>query len=196
MARPRSIDDPELMAKLSGVFREEGYDGASLADLARAAGLQKASLYHRFPGGKAQMADEALADALAWFADNVLVHLNGAGAPRARLDEALANLAVFYDDGRLACLLNMLSAPEGRKRPFDSGVKAGFAALTDGFAKVARDAGATGKSADSRAIRAVALLHGGLVMARGMGDTRPFSECLSAIPETLLADTLHEGDTR
>ena len=65
MSRTSAIDDGELIARLSGVFRDVGYEGATLSALAAATGLQKASLYHRYPGGKQQMADEVLAAALA-----------------------------------------------------------------------------------------------------------------------------------
>ncbi len=34
MARPQSVEDAEVMAKLSCVFRDVGYEGASLAMLA------------------------------------------------------------------------------------------------------------------------------------------------------------------
>ena len=86
MPRPKAVDDPALIARLTGVFRADGYDGASLTALAGAAGLKKASLYHRFPGGKAQMAQEALADAFDWFAAHVIAPLDRPGAPADRLD--------------------------------------------------------------------------------------------------------------
>ena len=50
MARPQSVQDQDLMQRLSCVFRDVGYDGASLSILSEATGLKKASLYHRFPG--------------------------------------------------------------------------------------------------------------------------------------------------
>ena len=37
------------------LFRQHGYDGVSLAKIAAATELGKASLYHHFPGGKAEM---------------------------------------------------------------------------------------------------------------------------------------------
>jgi len=46
-----------LLRQLGQVFRERGYEGATLTQLAAATGLGKASLYHHFPGGKAEMAD-------------------------------------------------------------------------------------------------------------------------------------------
>ncbi len=186
MARPRTLDDSDLIAKLSMVFRDEGFEGASLSDLAQAAGLKRASLYHRFPGGKEQMAQEVLANALEWFGANVVGKLQGDGTPQDRLNAALTTLAEFYANGKLACLLNMLSAPDGTLRATDAGIRAGFTALTDGFGTIAEDAGMAPELARKRAVRAVALLHGSLVMSRGLGETYPFTECLEGIRETLL----------
>ena len=50
----------ELLNALSDVFRKRGYEGATLAELAAAANLGRASLYHHFPGGKAEMARQVL----------------------------------------------------------------------------------------------------------------------------------------
>ena len=54
--RPQKTLDEDVLAGLTEVFQSKGYEAASLQDLARATGLKKASLYHRFPGGKKQMA--------------------------------------------------------------------------------------------------------------------------------------------
>ena len=50
----------EIVDRLFVVFQDHGYEGASLADLSRATGLGKSSLYHHFPGGKEQMAEAVL----------------------------------------------------------------------------------------------------------------------------------------
>ena len=50
----------DVIQSLLEVFRKVGYDGASLQQLANATGLKKSSLYHRFPEGKKQMAEEVL----------------------------------------------------------------------------------------------------------------------------------------
>ena len=44
MARPRSVTEDDLLARLARLFSEVGYEGASLSLLAEATGLQKASL--------------------------------------------------------------------------------------------------------------------------------------------------------
>jgi AcrR family transcriptional regulator len=45
---PRRVthDVSSLLAVAAGVFNERGYDGTSMEDIARAAGIQKSSIYH------------------------------------------------------------------------------------------------------------------------------------------------------
>lgn len=53
MARPRSFDPHEALTALKSVFWEKGYEGASLADLEAATGLNKQSLYRLYPDKRA-----------------------------------------------------------------------------------------------------------------------------------------------
>ena len=76
MGRQARIDDGVLMDKLSAVFGDVGFQGASMAALAEATGLKKASLYHRFPDGKEQMAREVLLAAGDWMTENILTPLS------------------------------------------------------------------------------------------------------------------------
>ena len=76
-AMPERMPDEQLLGALSEVFRAHGYEGATLAKVSEATGLQKSSLYHRFPGGKEQMAKAVLDAAAARVAGHVLAPLRG-----------------------------------------------------------------------------------------------------------------------
>ncbi len=186
MARPQLVLEPDLIERLGGVFRDVGYAGASMSALAEASGLVKASLYHRFPGGKRQMAEEVLADAGRWLADNVLAPLTRRGEPKERLAVALNALEGFYQAGRKGCLLNMLSSPRQEDGPFGPAVKAAIEALVTALASVAADAGLPEAQARSRALRSAMLIQGSLVLSRGLGSTEPFAACLADLPGVLL----------
>jgi AcrR family transcriptional regulator len=186
MARPRSVTEDDLLARLARVFSEVGYEGASLATLAEATGLQKASLYHRFPGGKKQMAEEVLASTGTWLDTHILAPLAGPGTPAERLGVVAANLDSFYHGGARACLLNMLSSPRVEDGPFSPAIRQAFEALIAGLAQVATETGASPTEARQRAERAVMLLQGALVLSRGMGSTAPFRAFLTAFPGEIL----------
>lgn len=183
MARPQRLDYETLIERLSQTFRAVGYEGASLARLAHAVGMQKPSLYHRFPGGKQQMAEEVLTAARAWYADHILSPLSSAGSPAERIERVARALDLFYDGGRQACLLNLLAQPPSENSPFAAAIRDMFAVLIEAFADLSRAAGAS--DPDERAVRAAALLHGSLVLSRGMASTAPFTAFTSTLAREL-----------
>lgn len=187
MARPAKIEESVLLKKLSDVFRDVGYEGASLAMLSEAAGLKKASLYHRFPGGKEQMAREVMTRAETWLIEHILTPLGSSDPPQARIAAMVRNLDAFYSGGRQPCLLNMLSSPRADRGPLARLIKHAFKAWTEALTSVLIDAKFDEDIARFRAERAIALLQGSLVIARGMGATRPFRNCLANLEQELLA---------
>lgn len=58
--RPRRRDSRARMIRSAVVlFRERGVDGTSFSDVIEHSGAPRGSIYHHFPGGKAQLAEEA-----------------------------------------------------------------------------------------------------------------------------------------
>jgi AcrR family transcriptional regulator len=153
--------------------------------LAEAAGLQKASLYHRFPRGKQQMAEEVLAAALSWYEAQILSALTGEGSPAERIATVARRLDDFYAGGRQACLLNMLAAPRAHGGPFAAAIKGALEAIIKAFTALVIDAGQEPEAARSRAERVVMLLHGSLVVSRGLGSPKPFKAFLEVLPNEL-----------
>ncbi len=84
-AKERKPYDGEAIADVAvRVFLERGYDGASLDDVARAAGITKASIYYHVPGKEALLARGV---GRAFEALDAAMRERGAksGAPAARL---------------------------------------------------------------------------------------------------------------
>lgn len=174
----------EVVQRLLEVFREHGYDGASLAQLSRASGLGKSSLYHYFPGGKEDMARAVLEAVDRWMEENVLAPLAAPGPPAQRLSRMVAALDGLYDGGRAACLLGNMLVGDSR-RLFLKPMKAAFAAWVSALAALARDSGMPAARARLWAEEAVLSIEGALVLARGLDDPRPFRRMLRRLPETL-----------
>ena len=80
---PKETYIPSLMR----LFRQYGYDGATLSKISQATGLGKASLYHHFPGGKDQMVEVVLDYLECWLDQNVVQTLNSSGEPLFRLQQ-------------------------------------------------------------------------------------------------------------
>lgn len=183
---PRLVTDSELIERLTDLFRRAGFDGASLGDIAEATGLQKSSLYHRFPGGKQQMAAEVAAAVGEHFATSTLAPLGTDEPLEERLRAVGRNLDAFYESGARNCLLDMLSI--GEPGPDASAKLAAAASAWIGaFAAVAREAGADTPTSIARAQDAVAGIEGSLVLARLTGDKRPFSRAIERLGDVLIA---------
>lgn len=182
------VESDDVLERLTEVFRTVGYDGATLSRLSEATGLQRASLYHRFPGGKQEMAEAVLSRAGALFQQNILDPLTGTGTPEERLERMSRKLDEFYCRGSSPCLLDTLSFGDGGDI-FESHIKESFSRWIDALARVAREAtGCSRKSARERAEDAVIRIQGALVLARGSGNTKPFQRILRSLPGDLLEE--------
>ncbi len=117
----------EVVARLHDVFRERGFDGASLAELSNATGLGKSSLYHYFPGGKDEMAVAVLERIDAWMNAHALAVLRGPGTPKKRLRLMLDAIDAFFVGGRNACVLGNLVVGGSREK-FQAYLTAAFGA--------------------------------------------------------------------
>ncbi|MDR3439690.1 TetR/AcrR family transcriptional regulator [Telmatospirillum sp.] len=168
------------------VFRENGYDGASMADLAAKTGLAKAALYHHFPGGKEDMAAAVLDEISGWMKEHVLGPLSVPGVPREKLRRLSEALNEFYDGGQSSCLIGAFSIGEAMTL-FQGRLGAAVRGLMAAIAKVLIEAEIPERVALSRAEDAVIRIQGALVVARALRDTRPFTRLLRRLPDDLLS---------
>ena len=180
--RPPTIEEEELLDRLLAVFRQHGYEGASLSLISEATGLKRASLYHRFPGGKEQIAEAVLQRVAALFERHVLAPVRGAGTAAERARGLARGLDHFYQKGSASCVFDTLSLGDG---PFQKTIREAFDAWKDAFGTLARDAGFTAAEAKKRSEEALVRLQGVLVIARATGDRRPFRGFLEGLPVLL-----------
>jgi AcrR family transcriptional regulator len=182
------VTSDDIIDHLRDVFRTVGYDGATLSKLSNATGLQRASLYHRFPGGKQEMAEAVLAQAGAWLDTHVLAPLTGCGTPHVRLQKMAAALDTFYVQGGASCLLDSLSFGEGGEH-FRDPIQAAFTHWIESLAAlVVESTGCPKAEAYERAEDAVVSIQGALVLARGTGNKKPFQRVLQNLPSRLLSE--------
>jgi AcrR family transcriptional regulator len=112
---PAALDAKEKAAivdRLFVVFQDHGYEGASLADLSRATGLGKSSLYHHFPQGKEQMAEAVLEQGKAFIQSAVAEVARSPEPLKVRIRKIIAALDRLYAGGRNACVLGRLAVSE------------------------------------------------------------------------------------
>ena len=177
MVRTATVSDVQLIERLAKVFKDYGYQGGSMSIIAKASGLQKASLYHRFPAGKKQMAQEILKYVNLWLSENIVTPLQADSGTLSTEDKVrllVKKFNLLYQGGKESCLLNMLSHPIAEKGPFSTPIKNVFNTLIKTIAQVVENNGLSKKESRDRAIHALILLQGGLVLARGTNTTKPF----------------------
>jgi len=171
---------------LFGLFRQYGYDGATLAKISEATGLGKASLYHHFPGGKDDMVASVLGYSARWLATNVLQLLAGEGSVEARLERMCARVSDLYAGGTQPCLLAILQAGTGRDL-FHEHVKLTLQQWIAAIAAVLVEAGIDEAIAHRRGQDALVAMQGALFLAQALDDPEPFQRTLQTLPQQLLA---------
>lgn len=172
---------PQLLT----VFRQYGYEGATLARLSAATGLGKASLYHHFPKGKEDMAITVLNYLNQGLQERILSPLSSDLPPSDRICAMSENIDAFYCQGEQACLLALLSIGEARGL-FQNQIEQALNLWIESLTKVLLEAGIAANTARQRAEDAVIQIQGALVLSRGLNNTVIFQRVLKSLPEMLL----------
>ena len=170
-------DRDQLMGIVAEVFREHGYEGASLALIGEATGLGKGSLYHFFPGGKEEMARAVIAHIDDWFEDNVFAPLRDSSEPLAGIETMLAATDIYFRSGRRVCLIGAFALDEARDL-FASQIRYYFGRWVTHLADALARGGHAPAEALDLAEEAVAAIQGALTLARASDDTGVFSRAL------------------
>jgi TetR/AcrR family transcriptional regulator, lmrAB and yxaGH operons repressor len=186
MPRPQTVSDDELFDRLAQVFRVAGFEGASLGALADGARLRRASLYHRFPEGKVQMAEAVMGRVSDRFT-RALEPMVSDPDVAAGVAESARRISEIYADGLLPCVLDTLTlsgAPEV--------IRAKAAEITaswiEAMAVAARRGGARPAEARLAAEEAFVRIEGSLVLARLHGNPTAFRRAMTELPRMLLGD--------
>ncbi|CAM2008865.1 TetR/AcrR family transcriptional regulator [Acanthopleuribacter pedis] len=183
---PAVIAKEEVLRVLSHEFRTWGYDGATLSRLSQATGLVKASLYHHFPKGKQDMAKAVLDHVGQALMEQVVAPMHKPVSVDWLVKELCVNLAAFYGNGKLSCLVDVFSMGSAKDLLGET-VKGHVQALIREIAALLVRAEIPAEVATARAERAVVLIQGGLIIGRALDRPEVFLEQLNDLPDILLA---------
>ncbi len=172
---------------LLNLFRQYGYDGATLTRISEATGLGKASLYHHFPGGKDEMVDSILAYLEHGMATTIVPALQSEGDALTRLQRMCDRLSDIYEGGRQPCLFAILLMGSARD-VFHAQVKALCQTWITAMAEVLIAEGMAADLAQQRAEDGVIAVQGALILAQALDDPGVFQRVLQGLPATLCAD--------
>lgn len=186
MAKSRKVEDDVLIERLGQAFKDVGFEGASMAMLSSATGLTKSSLYHRFPNGKEQIAEEVLRHTRRFLESQVFPMLHGDLPAAIKIDLFTSAMREVYLEGAQSCLLNRLTPPRNQANACGQAIAETFHQLLEGLMAVAKASGATDAAARNRAEQVLIELQGALVVARGISDLTVFSRMLDRLPAIIL----------
>lgn len=177
MARPREFDTTEALNRAMEVFWSQGYEGTSTADLVRAMGISKSSLYDTF-GSKHELFLAAIDHYNATVTGKVQAAC-GIDAPARCVIEGMFQRAidrVCCPEGRRGCFLNNCAVEVAVHDPAAAmRVKGGLAVMEETLHSLVRRGqteGTVGADKDARALARflAATLQGMLVMGKACED--------------------------
>jgi TetR/AcrR family transcriptional regulator, lmrAB and yxaGH operons repressor len=178
----------DVIPSLAEIFREYGFDGASLSTITEKTGLGKGSLYHFFPGGKEEMAAAVLGEIDEWFATQVFEPLRSADDPRSAITSMCSSVAGYFRSGRRVCLIGAFALDNVRNR-FSDRVRDYFTEWRGALASALERAGCPERDALALAEETVVAVQGALVLARALDEPEVFERTLERIQSRLIAAT-------
>lgn len=177
----------DAIASLAEVFREHGYEGASLALIGKATGLGKGSLYHFFPNGKEEMVRAVLAEIEQWFEDSVYSPLRDGDDANAAIATMLDETAKYFRSGRRVCLVGALAVANTRDL-FAQAIRGYFVAWVDALQAALVRQGRDAEQARLLSEDAVLAIQGAIVLSRALDDPAVFQRAIDQLHARLALD--------
>ncbi|NTE87768.1 TetR/AcrR family transcriptional regulator [Agrobacterium rubi] len=175
----------DAIASLAEVFREHGYEGASLALIGKATGLGKGSLYHFFPNGKEEMVRAVLAEIEQWFENAVYSPLRDGDDANAAIATMLNETANYFRSGRRVCLVGALAVANTRDL-FAQAIRGYFVAWVDALQAALVRQGHDVEQARLLSEDAVLAIQGAIVLSRALDEPAVFQRAINQLHERLI----------
>lgn len=175
---PRTIAQKgDVVPVLAEVFREHGFEGATLSRLLDRTGLGRGSLYHFFPGGKEEMAATVLAEIDKWFEQHVFKPLHQEEDADRSIQQMFDEVSEYFRSGGRVCLVGAFALTDARDR-FGAAVANYFARWIDALAQALRRSGVPEHVAAALSEDIVSGIQGAIVISRSLDDPATFSRAV------------------
>jgi TetR/AcrR family transcriptional regulator, lmrAB and yxaGH operons repressor len=172
-----------MVRSAASLIRSRGVSATSLSDVLADSGAPRGSIYHHFPEGKRQLAE----DAIRWTSERVLAHLR-AGAPRSPSEvlERFIDMwrrVVVTSGGSAGCVVAGVAIDTvADETGLIELVRATFRSWAALLAEQLEAVGVPAHRAMPIAVATLAGMEGALILCRAEGDVRP----LDAVAEELM----------
>jgi len=171
---PRQSDTRQKMILSQALLqRERGVAGTALPDVLEHSGAPRGSIYHHFPDGRAQLAEEAT----RWAGDYVARRLEARlaqGDVLGAVDAFAADYAAVLQETDFAAGCPVVAgALDATTR---EAAAAGFRRWEELLRDALEGAGVPAARAESLAVLFIASIEGAIVLSRAEGTTRPIEQ--------------------
>lgn len=193
--RRRRGSTREKMVRTAAVLlREHGVAGTTIDRVLAVSGAPRGSVYHHFPGGRAQLLSEAVE-----FATDSIIELAGAageGDPAVALDAfvALWREQLVASDYRAGCpVLAVVVDSDPALPELTEQAGEAFGRWQSVLARMLGERGMTATSADRLALQSLCILEGAVAVSRARRGISPLDEAAQAIRTLYEAEVNRAG---
>jgi AcrR family transcriptional regulator len=168
------------------LLAERGYAGMELRDVAERGEAPRGSIYHHFPGGKAQLAAEAAT------LDGVRVRT---GIERSLVERGLKETLVLFgemfrrqaagDPGRIGCPVAAAALARPEDEALAAAATAAFESWEGAITAALEREGVDAEAAATFAGMVVSTVEGALVRTRAAGDLAPLDSAIAGLEQAL-----------
>lgn len=171
-----AIHKENLIRTAMRLFRRQGYASTGLQQILAESGAPKGSLYHYFPKGKEELAEEVIYLAGGLIRDMLVEHAAKHKEPRAFLHAYCKTMAGWMEESgfRSGCPIatTLLETAPSAPGVTAAGQQA-FESWIEVIAGVLKQDGMSGKEATQRARAVVEAMEGALILSRVWMSTGP-----------------------
>jgi len=177
-----------MLDTAADLFQTQGYHATGLTQLTTAGGAPKGSLYFHFPGGKEQLAAEAVRLSSERTGTLLEAILGDAPDPATGIDravDALANFLTGSDFQRGCPIATVALDAAAASDPIRDACVDGYASWHGILTGYLAGQGLSGERADELATVVLASIEGGLLLARTRRDLAPLRAVAAHLHTTL-----------
>lgn len=177
-----------MLDTAADLFQTQGYHATGLTQLTTAGGAPKGSLYFHFPGGKEQLAAEAVRLSSERTGALLEAIVRDAPDPATGINRAVDALASFLaeSDFQRGCPLATVALDAAAtSEPIREACADGYSSWHDILASYFAAQGLSTERADELATVVLATIEGGLLLARTRRDVAPLRAVAAHLHTTL-----------
>ncbi|MFE7723089.1 TetR/AcrR family transcriptional regulator [Nocardia rhizosphaerihabitans] len=179
---PRTDSRQRFLDAAADLFHTQGYHATGVNQLVSAGGAPKGSFYFHFPGGKEQLAAEAVVQSA-----DALRALLEAALESGDIDGVFTALGTMLTDSNFqrGCPIATIALDAGDSEPIREACATGFDTWRTAIDDFLRAKGIPGERAEELSLVALAMLEGGLLLARTRRDLTPLRAVADHLRATL-----------